>query len=196
MAKDGLVFIDIVRTFVVLFNHYIGKSQYLLIIKIGKSMSTSIKSKRVAAKALSSGRHTITSSREDYSVVPFGITHVVAPAKVSSAAPKKIMLPTMEGISFEKIKNIAYLEANGNYTLLHFTDGRQVLVCRSLCEIESRLLKTTFVRIHRSHTIHLRHLRKYVRGKGGHVVLNNGVVLAVSAGQKDSFLNALQQFFA
>lgn len=107
----------------------------------------------------------------------------------------KILLPTMEGLCFEKVKHIAYLEASGNYTVLHFLDGRQILVCKTLREVEQMLPDTAFVRIHRSHAIHLRHIKKYVRGKGGHVVLQNSVTLTVSAGQKDSFLDALKQYF-
>lgn len=108
----------------------------------------------------------------------------------------KIVLPTMEGLCFEKVKHIAYLEANGNYTVLHFTDGRQVLVCKTLGDVENQLPGGAFVRIHRSHTVHLRHLKKYVRGKGGHVLLQNGVTLVVSAGQKEDFLAALRRYFA
>lgn len=115
--------------------------------------------------------------------------------EVGKSTQTKIMLPTMEGISFEKIKHILYLEASGNYTLIHFTDGRQTLVCRSLCEIENKLPRNAFVRIHRSHTIHLNHLKKYVRGKGGHVILHNGMLLAVSSGQKDHFLKMLEEYF-
>lgn len=107
----------------------------------------------------------------------------------------KIVLPTMEGMCFEKVKQIAYLEASGNYTVLHFTDARQILVCRTLREVELLLPESAFVRIHRSHTVHLKHLKKYVRGKGGHVVLQNGVALTVSAGQKDYFLEAVRQYF-
>jgi len=107
----------------------------------------------------------------------------------------KIVLPTMEGLCFEKVKQIAYLEASGNYTVLHFTDGRQVLVCRTLREVELLLPEAAFARIHRSHTVHLKHLKKYVRGKGGHVVLQNGVSLTVSAGQKEFFLEALRGYF-
>lgn len=110
-------------------------------------------------------------------------------------ASKKIVLPTMEGLCFEKVRDIAYLEASGNYTLLHFIDKRQILVCRTLREVEQMLPEKVFARIHRSHTIHLKHIKKYVRGKGGHVVLQNGVTLVVSAGQKDTFLNALRQYF-
>jgi two-component system LytT family response regulator len=107
----------------------------------------------------------------------------------------KVMLPTMEGMCFEKVKQIAYLEASGNYTVLHFTDTRQVLVCKTLREVEQLLPESAFIRIHRSHTIHLRHIKKYVRGKGGYVVMQNGVTLTVSSGQKDLFLEALRQFF-
>jgi len=107
----------------------------------------------------------------------------------------KVVLPTMDGLCFEKVKRIAYLEASGNYTVLHFLDGRQILVCRTLREVELMLPAAAFVRIHRSHTIHLRHIKKYVRGKGGHVVLQNSATLPVSAGQKDTFLDALKQYF-
>lgn len=117
----------------------------------------------------------------------------IMPAK--SGKSGKIVLPTMEGLCFEKVKHLAYLEANGNYTTLHFIDKRQVLVCKTLGEVEQLLPVEGFARIHRSHTIHLRHIKKYVRGKGGHVVLQNGTMLTVSAGQKELFLDAVQQYF-
>ncbi|MDX1911061.1 MAG: LytTR family DNA-binding domain-containing protein [Saprospiraceae bacterium] len=107
----------------------------------------------------------------------------------------KIALPTMEGLCFEKVKQIVYLEASGNYTVLHFKDKRQVLVCKTLREVELMLPAGAFARIHRSHTIHLKHLKKYVRGKGGHVVLHNGVTLTVSSGQKESFLETVKIYF-
>ncbi|MBL7825028.1 MAG: LytTR family transcriptional regulator [Saprospiraceae bacterium] len=118
-----------------------------------------------------------------------------APLTRKKSTSGKIVLPTMEGMCFEKIKHIVYLEANGNYTTLHFKDKRQVLVCKTLREVELMLPDDSFVRIHRSHTIHLRHIKKYVRGKGGHVVLQNSITLAVSAGQKDFFIESLRSFF-
>jgi two-component system LytT family response regulator len=120
---------------------------------------------------------------------------VVEPVQHLSGKGNKIMLPTMEGMCFEKVKHIAYLEASGNYTVLHFTDARQVLVCKTLREVEQLLPDAAFIRIHRSHTIHLRHIKKYVRGKGGYVILQNGVTLTVSSGQKDSFIEALKYYF-
>ena len=108
---------------------------------------------------------------------------------------EKIALPTMEGLCFEKVKHITYLEASGNYTALHFKDKRQVLVCKTLREVEQMLPCNAFAMIHRSHTIHLKHLKKYVRGKGGHVLLQNGVTLTVSTGQKEAFLAQVKTYF-
>jgi two-component system LytT family response regulator len=107
----------------------------------------------------------------------------------------KIMFPTLEGFCFEKIKHIAYLEADGNYTMLHFTDSRQLLVCKTLGEVERMLPTGDFVRIHRSHAVHLRHIVKYTRGKGGQVTLKTGVTLTVASNRREDFLSALQQFF-
>lgn len=117
------------------------------------------------------------------------------PSARTSHSAAKVALPTMEGLCFEKVKHITYLEASGNYTALHFKDKRQVLVCKTLREVEQMLPDQAFARIHRSHSIHLKHLKKYVRGKGGHVLLQNGVTLTVSTGQKDHFLEQIKTYF-
>ncbi|MEZ4924667.1 MAG: LytTR family DNA-binding domain-containing protein [Saprospiraceae bacterium] len=122
-------------------------------------------------------------------------TYKSEPRFKSPAKGEKVVLPTMEGLCFEKVKHITYLEANGNYTAIHFKDKRQVLVCKTLREVEQMLPAKGFSRIHRSHTINLRHIKKYVRGKGGHVMLQNGVTLTVSAGQKENFMDSLKSFF-
>jgi two-component system LytT family response regulator len=140
-------------------------------------------------------RHHSESDEPKASARAISIKSSDLPHKNSDKPSGKIVLPTMEGLCFEKVKHIAYLEANGNYTALHFIDKRQVLVCKTLREVEQMLPQNAFTRIHRSHTIHLRHIKKYVRGKGGHVMLQNGVTLSVSAGQKDFFLDSLKQFF-
>ena len=106
-----------------------------------------------------------------------------------------LVLPTMEGLCFERVKELVYLEASGNYTVLHFADARQVLVCKTLRDVEAMLPSDAFVRIHRSHCIHLQYIRKYVRGRGGHVVMENGTTLVVSSGQRELFFDAVNAFF-
>ncbi len=110
---------------------------------------------------------------------------------------RKIALPTMEGMSFEKIHNIIYLEAKGNYTNIHFVGGRKTLVCKTLLEMESMLADNIqFVRIHRSYTINLNCLQKYIKGKSGYVIMESGENINISLGKKQDFLNRLDLYFA
>lgn len=114
----------------------------------------------------------------------------------SSNYDRKIALPTMEGINFERIQDIISLEAKGNYTMLYFTGKRKLLVCKTLRDMENQIRTgSQFVRVHRSYTINLNHLQKYVKGKGGYVVMGNGAMINVSAGKKQNFLDALKTYF-
>lgn len=109
---------------------------------------------------------------------------------------RKIALPTLDGIHFETVQRIVSLEANGNYTKIVFQDGRKILVCKTLQNIETLISNNRqFIRVHRSFTINLNMLQKYVKGKGGHVVMENGATITVSAGKKSFFLNALDRYF-
>ncbi len=114
----------------------------------------------------------------------------------SSVYDRKIALPTMEGINFERIQDIISLEAKGNYTMLYFTGKRKLLVCKTLRDMENQIRGgSQFVRIHRSYTINLNHLQKYVKGKGGYVIMENGSMINVSTGKKTDFLDALKTYF-
>ena len=122
------------------------------------------------------------------------LTPAIAPRP--RAAQRKIALPTLEGIHFEKVANVISLEAKGNYTTLHFLGGRQLLVSKTLRDLESLLnADARFVRIHRSFTINMDHLLKYIKGKGGYVVMEDGTNVNVSAGRKQAFLDALKVYF-
>ncbi len=109
---------------------------------------------------------------------------------------RKIALPTMEGIHFERLKDIVSLEARGNYTYLFFQDQRKLLVCKTLREMEELIRASDqFVRIHRSFTINLNMLQKYIKGKGGYVIMEDGSTVSVSSGKKQDFLDALRTYF-
>jgi two-component system LytT family response regulator len=108
---------------------------------------------------------------------------------------EKVALPTMEGIHFEEVKNIISLEAQGNYTMLLLDNKRKILVCKTLREMEELIRSEAFVRIHRSYTINLNKLAKYIKGKGGYVVMDDGSHVNVSAGRKKEFMEALEFFF-
>ncbi len=109
---------------------------------------------------------------------------------------QKILLPIMGGLNFEKTEEIVSLQAEGNYTHLYFSDGRKMLVCKTLSALESMIgnpLK--FIRIHRSYTININRIQQYMRGKGGYVKMENGQEIDVSVSRKKDFMTALGNYF-
>ncbi|HEY6957138.1 MAG TPA: LytTR family DNA-binding domain-containing protein, partial [Flavisolibacter sp.] len=57
------------------------------------------------------------------------------------------------------------------------------------------LAGTTFFRIHKSFLINLAHVREYLRGDGGTVIMSNNMELEVSRRKKDQFLAKIKQSF-
>lgn len=115
---------------------------------------------------------------------------------IRTAPGKKVALPTLDGYLFKPVEQIAYLEAQGNYTSLKFKDGSKVMVCKTLSHTEVMLRAyPQFIRIHRSFTINLNCLAQYIKGKGGYVILENGQSISVSISRKSDFIHALKYYF-
>ncbi len=105
---------------------------------------------------------------------------------------EKIALPTLEGIDFVKIKEIVRCESDNNYTNIYLVGGQQILVSKTLKEYDEMLSPFNFFRIHKSSLINLAFLKKYRKGDGGTVVMEDGAELEVSRRRKEDFMNALQ----
>ena len=103
----------------------------------------------------------------------------------------KLALPTTDGLIFVKIDDIVYCEASSNYTQIFTTDGKKHVISRTLKEYEDLLSDHNFFRIHNSHLINMSSIKKYVRGDGGYVIMNNDVSLDVSKRKKEAFLSRL-----
>ena len=100
----------------------------------------------------------------------------------------KLALPTTDGLLFVKVGEILYCQAASNYTEIILTDNRKYIVSRTLKEYEDMLAEQNFYRIHHSYLINLNEIKKYVRGEGGYVIMNNDKSLDVSKRKKEGFL--------
>ncbi len=109
----------------------------------------------------------------------------------TSDGDMQMALPTIDGFNFVTLSDIVSCEAKRNYTECVTCQGEVLLVCRTLKEFEELLSDRGFFRIHHSHIINLKHLRKYVRGKGGYVVMSTGREFEVSVRRRESFIIAL-----
>lgn len=103
----------------------------------------------------------------------------------------KIALPTLDGFSFVPISDIIKCVAQGNYTDIFLTNRNKLTACKILKEFEELFAPFDFARIHNSYIINLQHLKRYVKGKGGYVVLSDGSELEVSVRRKEEFLRRI-----
>ena len=105
---------------------------------------------------------------------------------------KKIAISHTKGIKLIETKNIVNLEASGNCTMLHFTDGKRYLDTRTLKVYESILNPDEFYRIHKSHIINLEALKEYLNDDGHMAILKNGTVLPVARNRVSTFVKTLK----
>jgi two-component system, LytTR family, response regulator len=108
-----------------------------------------------------------------------------------AASVYRIGLSLSSGIDFIETHHILYCVSDGCYTELALQSGQKVILSKSLKELEHALPKEQFFRIHHSYLINLEHIRRYVRGTGGEVIMDNNRSLPVARSKKDAFIEAL-----
>ncbi len=100
-----------------------------------------------------------------------------------------IALPTMEGLEFVEIDDIIYCESDSNYTNIFMKNDDRLLVSKTLKDIEQTINCRHFSRVHHSFLVNLKFAKKYIKGKGGLLVLKNGKNIPVSRTKKEELLN-------
>ena len=103
----------------------------------------------------------------------------------------QIALPTQEGVFYVPIKDILRCESDANYTMFYFVGRKKIMVSKNLKEYEELLSPYHFVRVHNQYLINLRHVKKYIKGEGGTVVMNDDAQIEVARRRKDDFLAEL-----
>lgn len=106
---------------------------------------------------------------------------------------EKIALPTLDGIIFVDLTDILRLEADGNYTNFHLRNGSKLVISKSLNKYEQLLTESHFFRVHNKHLINLNCIKKYIKGKGGQVVMEDDFAVDVSRRKKEDFMQKMAE---
>lgn len=99
----------------------------------------------------------------------------------------KITLPQLDGFQVLNIADIIYCKADDNYTEIYL-ENKKIVVSKTLKYFEDALLEFPFARIHKSYLVNVNEVVKYVKGKGGSVIVSNGKELLVSSSKKKDLL--------
>ena len=104
---------------------------------------------------------------------------------------KKVGIPDGDGLIFINLSEIIRCDSDGNYTFFILTNGKKIVASRTLGEYEQMFADDNFFRVHRSHLINLEHVKKYIKGEGGYVMLSDNSQVEVSRRNKNDFLERL-----
>lgn len=114
-----------------------------------------------------------------------------SPIPPATAKTVQIALPTQTGSDVLSVTDIVKCKASGSYSEIHLKTGKHHIYAINLGELMDRLDPLDFHRVHNSWIVQRQYIRKYVRGKGGYIVLSDESVVDVSARRKKAFMDWL-----
>jgi two-component system LytT family response regulator len=110
----------------------------------------------------------------------------------SSKKQEKLALHSQDKIHVVNISDIQRCESNVNYTEFHFTNGKKMLVTRTLKDFEDILQDQGFYRVHHSHLVNTRYIREFIKTDGGYLIMNDGTNIPVSSRKRPEVIRMLE----
>jgi two-component system LytT family response regulator len=107
----------------------------------------------------------------------------------------RLCLPTQKGFTIVKLEEIIYCEAQRSYTIFRLINNKSIIISKPLFDYDKLLADTVFLRVHKSFLINLMHIKEYMRGEGGTVVMSDGMEVEISRRKKEQFLVKVKEFF-
>ncbi|HOP44929.1 MAG TPA: response regulator [Flavobacteriales bacterium] len=112
----------------------------------------------------------------------------------SMVSDRQIALPDAKGLNVLHLDDILHCSSDNAYTNVHVrTEKKPILVTRPLSLFDDYLTDKGFVRIHQSHLVNHKHIKRYIRGEGGEVVLSDDTHLPVSRRMKGQLMEMLER---
>lgn len=87
--------------------------------------------------------------------------------------------------------DVIMLKSDKSYTTLFLTNDQQIVVSKTLKEVEKKFQFPQYFRVHNSYLINLTHVKEYLKGLGGELIMSNGYTAAISRNKKAELFKKL-----
>jgi len=104
--------------------------------------------------------------------------------------PRKITINTDGKLIFLNPDDILFVASDGNYSTIHTSNDKKIVVTKKLKEIDAILPSDVFFRTHNSYIISLHKIKEFLK-TDGYVILENNQKIPVSRQRKSNFLSKL-----
>ncbi len=105
---------------------------------------------------------------------------------------KRIILPTADNLYLVSVEDIIRAEADSNYTVFWLTEGRKIMVSRTIKEYDEMLSGSGMIRVHQSHLVNVPFIDRFVKRDGGYLKLKDGTTVPVSPNLKKKVLQSIK----
>jgi two-component system, LytTR family, response regulator len=106
---------------------------------------------------------------------------------------ERLALHTQDKIHIVNISDIVRCESNVNYTEFHFSNGKKLLVTKTLKDFEDLLDDQGFYRVHQSHLVNTKYIKEFVKTDGGYLLMNDGCNVPVSTRKRPEVIKMLEE---
>ena len=129
--------------------------------------------------------------KKDTGISAAAVKTLLSNLQKPAGSTQTITLATSEGLEFIPLHDIIHIEANGPYSNFFLAGNRKIIVSKDLKEYEMLLGEHQFLRIHNSHIINIKEVRRMIKTDGGYAVMSNGAQLIISPKKKEEFLQMI-----
>ncbi len=106
---------------------------------------------------------------------------------------EKLSISAIDGIYFVNIRDIVRFEAEDNYTHIYLKNGEKITASKTIKSYEEMLRSVNFYRVHKRHVINLNYMRKFVKGEGGYLIMEDGMKIEVSRRRRPAFMEQMRK---
>lgn len=121
-----------------------------------------------------------------------GISVLLDNFRSATESPKKIVIPSSDGMHIIKVSDILRCESSSNYTQFVLRQGKNLLASKTLKEFDNMLCDHNFERIHKSHLVNMNYVKRYVQSDGGYVIMEDDSRIPVANRKKEHLMTLLK----
>ena len=103
--------------------------------------------------------------------------------KINISADGKVYLLEKE--------EVVMLKSDKSYTTIFLSNNQEIVVSKTLKEVEKKFCYSQFYRVHNSYLINLNHVKEYLKGLGGELIMTNGQSASISRTKKAELFKML-----
>ena len=116
---------------------------------------------------------------------PITSTPSLREGKVESLLPykSKIKFVSSKGTCIVSKSQIDYIRSESNYSIVYLNKGIQIVCCRTLKDLSTKMLKSEFVRVHASYLVNLSRI-VFINSDYSSLTLESNEIIPISRKRK------------